>query len=102
MADLEQKEVTAPARKPRRRYWIWVVGLVVLLMVLSYFNGTAPLAELTGSRFEDMVLDGDVKKVVLVKNMEAVEVTLKPEVLRSEKYRTELERVSPFGVEASG
>lgn len=45
-----------------------------------------------------MVLANDVKKVVLVKNQDLVEVTLKEEALQNTKYKIELEEQSAFPV----
>jgi AFG3 family protein len=101
MSDTEQKDTNtlAPARKPRRRYQIWViVGMVVLILVASYFKDS-DLTELPSSKFEPMVQNGDVRKLVVVENEHYVEITLAEKALQYPQYRKELERNNPLGLE---
>ena len=103
MADKERKDNSGPPRMPRANYQIWIIlGLVAVIAGISYFSRSSELTEIQSSRFEDMVQSRDIKKLVLVKNEEQIEITLKPEALQNAKYRQELERNSPFGLSATG
>ncbi len=104
MADKERKEnKLIPPRVPRPNYQIWIIlGLVAVILGVSYFNRTGELTEIQSSRFEDMVQSRDIKKLVLIKNEEQIEITLKPEALQNAKYKQELERNSPFALNANG
>ena len=102
MADKERKDKMLP-RAPRPNYQIWIIlGLVAVVLGVSYFTKNGELTEIRSSRFEDMVQSRDIKKLVLLKNDLQVEITLKPEALQNAKYRNELEKSSPFGLNAKG
>ena len=104
MADKDRKDSKLnPPRVPRPNYQIWIIlGLVAVILGVSYLNRSGELTEIQSSRFEDMVQARDIKKLVMVKNEELVEVTLKPEALQNAKYKQELEKNSPFGMNANG
>ena len=104
MADKERKDnKLIPPRGPRPNYQIWIIlGLVAVVLGVSYFNKGGELTEIQSSKFEDMVQSRDIKKLVLIKNEEQVEITLKPEALQNAKYKQELEKNSPFALNANG
>ncbi len=103
MADKERENKVLPPKVPRPNYQMWIIlGLVAVILVVSYFNRAGDLVEIQSSRFEDMVERRDVKKLVLVKNEELVEITLKSEALQNAIYKQELERSSPFGLNPNG
>lgn len=103
MADKEREKKILPPKVPRPNYQLWVIlSLVTLILVISYFNRSADLVEIQSSRFEDMVQSRDIKKLVLIKNEELVEITLKAEALQNSKYKIEIEKNSPFGVNGNG
>ncbi len=103
MADKERDNKVLPPKVPRPNYQMWIIlGLVAVILVVSYFNRAGDLVEIQSSRFEDMVERRDVKKLVLVKNEEQVEITLKSEALQNAIYKQELERSSPFGLNPNG
>jgi AFG3 family protein len=98
MADRDRRE-KLPPRAPRPNYQIWIIlGLVAVILGVSLFKQSGELVEIQSSRFEDMVSSRDIKKLVLLKDEEQVEITLKPEALQNAKYKQELERnSSPLG-----
>jgi cell division protease FtsH len=81
--------------------WI-ILALVAVILGISYFNRTGELVEIQSNRFEDMVQTRDIKRLILIKNEELVEITLKAEALQNAKYKQEIERNSPFGVNPNG
>jgi cell division protease FtsH len=90
-------------KKRKLRYWIWFLGFVVLILVISWFNRQGPIIEIQQSRFNNMVEQRAIKKIVLVRNEMIVEATLKPQSLQNAVYKMELEQInSPFGVEPNG
>jgi cell division protease FtsH len=100
MADKERKDNKnmLPPRGPRPNYQIWVIlGLVAMILGVSLFKQSGDLVEIQMNRFEDMVKSNDIQKLVLVKNEEQVEITLKEATLKNAKYKQELERNSPLG-----
>ncbi len=100
MADKDRKESKLnPPRVPRPNYQIWIIlGLVAVILGVSLLNRSGELIQIQTSKFENMVQSHDIKKLVLVKNEELVEITLKSEALKNAKYKQELEKSSPFGV----
>ncbi|QNL21339.1 ATP-dependent zinc metalloprotease FtsH [Hyphobacterium sp. CCMP332] len=71
---------------------IYVIGALLLMVILvTYLSKAGSTITITEKRFHEMLVSNDVKEVVLIKNQDLVEVTLKPESVSNEKYRKELE-----------
>ena len=75
---------------PNSQSWVIIVLLTVILATI-YFNKMNTIISISERRFETMMLKNEVKEVVLIVNKDLVEVTLKPEVLEQEPYKSELE-----------
>lgn len=87
---------------PKGNYQLWVIlGTIALVIGLMYVNNANTLKETDMLEFKSMVSARDVKKVVLIKNLEYVEITLKAEALQNSKYKAELEE-NAIGVTANG
>lgn len=104
MADKQRKESKLlPPGGPKANYQLWIIlALVGVILAVSYFNRTGELVEVQSSRFEDMVQRKDIKKLVLIKNEELIEITLKSEALQNAAYKQELEKSTPFGLSPNG
>jgi len=103
MADKERENKILPPKVPRPNYQMWIIlALVAVILAVSYFNRSGDLAEIHSSTFKDMIQRKDIKKVVLIKNEDLVEITLKAEALQNAAYKQELEKSSPFGVNPNG
>lgn len=99
MADKpRQKKPIMGGGKPNKpNYQLMViVALITVVFGFTYFSRTNSAITISKKRFEQMILANDVKRVVLIKNQDQVEVTLKPEALQNTKYKIELEEQSPF------
>ena len=85
-------------KKPKSQAWSILMLLVVItsIMYISKSRATIPISE---RRFESMLLNKDIKEVVLVTNQNIVELTLKEEATAKEPYKTELEKRSPLAME---
>ncbi len=102
MADKQRKEnKLLPSGGPNYQLWI-ILALVGVILAVSYFNRTGELVEIQSSRFEDMVQRKDIKKLVLIKNEELIEISLKTEALQNAAYKQELEKGTPFGLSPNG
>ncbi len=76
----------------RGNYQIWIISaLLAAIMGFTYFSKTNAAITITEKRFERMLLSNDVENVVLIKNKDLVEVTLKQDALQNSKYKLELE-----------
>ncbi|MFZ9236079.1 MAG: ATP-dependent zinc metalloprotease FtsH, partial [Algoriphagus sp.] len=82
-------------QKPNFQLWL-IVAAVMVLLGLTWIQQRGAVIDITQKRFEDIYLAGDVSKVVIVRNMNRVDVTLKPAALQNAKYKTELEANSSF------
>jgi AFG3 family protein len=93
----------APKNNPRGNYQLWVIlGTIVLVVALMVLNNAGSLKETDMLNFKAMVAERNVKKVVLIKNLEYVEITLKTQALQNTKYKDELERGNAMGINANG
>ena len=82
-------------QKPNFQLWL-IVAAVMVLLGLTWIQQRGAVIDITQKRFEDIYTAGDVAKVVIVRNMNRVDVTLKPAALQNAKYKTELEANSSF------
>ena len=101
MAD-NDKKITP--KLPKTNYQTWLIlGLIVVIFTISKLVSKGELNQIESSRFEDMVQSGDIKKLVLIKNEEVIEITLKAEALQNGKYKQEIEKLTtPLGANTSG
>ena len=73
---------------------IWIVFLVSIFIYLSFgFFSTKPIT-IDYNRFQKMIKSHDVSKIVVIKNQEIVEISLKEEALLNSTYKDELESSS--------
>jgi len=103
MADKDRKVV--PPKVPRPNYQMWVIlALVATILGVSWLTRSGELVDIGEGRFSDMVKSGDIKKLVQIKseNIWVIEITLKPEALNNAKYKQEIERNSPWGINENG
>ncbi len=84
-----------PPQKPNYQVWV-IVTLLALIFGVTYFNKSTSTVDISYRRFEQMMQDGDVREIVLIRNQNFVEITLKPESVNKPKYKVELENRSPF------
>ena len=73
---------------------IWIVFLISIFIYLSFgFFSTKPIT-IDYNRFQKMIKSHDVSKLVVIKNQEIIEITLKEESLLNSTYKDELEASS--------
>ena len=88
-----------PTKPPRGNYQIWVIMIAIAVIFgIIYLNHSSDLPEKNYAEFEQMVKSSDVSKVLLVKNLDIAEVTLKPEALQNAQYKQDISQ-SPLRVE---
>lgn len=103
MADKkENNKPLLPNKPPRGNYQVWVIlATIAVIMGVMYINNSSDLKEVTQYQFEQMVKEGHVRKVALIKNKDIVEITLTADALQNTKYKTELEE-GPLGSSSNG
>ena len=73
---------------------IWVVFLISIFIYLSFsFFSTNPIT-IDYNRFQKMIRSHDISKIVVIKNQEIIEISLKEEALLNSAYKDELESSS--------
>lgn len=98
----KKKKKELPKPKPGMQGWL-IGGLLALVLSLVLFsNETGVISDKPYSAFEKMVRANDVESVVLVKNLDVIEVTLKEEALINTKYKLELDQEKSFLNNGSG
>ncbi len=98
MSDTKNKSKKFVPKTPQKQpFQLWlIIAAVLVLLGLTWIQNRNSVINITQKRFEDIYLAGDAAKVDMVKNMERVDVTLKPSALSQDKYKTELEANSSF------
>ena len=70
---------------------IWIVFAITIFIYISFsFFSTKPV-NIDYNRFQKMIKSHDISKIVVIKNQEIVEITLKEESLLNSNYKDELE-----------
>lgn len=83
-------------QKPGIQLWV-IFAAVIVILAISFFNRSSTV-DVSESRFKQMVLDGDVRRVDFIKNQDLVEITLTNEALARSKYKNELESFNPLAL----
>lgn len=93
MADKPRQKKNIIGGQPNKpNYQLFVIiGIITLVFGYTFLSNNSSAIKISEKRFEQMVLSHDVQRVVLVKNQDLVEVTLKPDALQDAKYKSELE-----------
>ncbi|GAA3921640.1 ATP-dependent zinc metalloprotease FtsH [Hymenobacter algoricola] len=96
----KKKKPMLPSPAPRPSMQMWVLfGLVVFIFGMLFLNRSNSNIDINQQRFKQMLVAGDVRDVTLV-NDRLVEVTLKPEAAKTQKYSPELGRRGPLAIDA--
>ena len=95
----KKKKINIPTTPPKPTFQMWaMIALALLIFSLLWFNRNNTTVEIDQRRFEEMVKSRDVKRITIV-NDKVVEVTLKDEALKNEKYKEELANRGAFTLE---
>lgn len=74
---------------PKSNYQMWIIGgLLLLVLGVMYMSKNNSTVEITQKKFEDMYLSHDVAEINVIKPESAVEITLKEDAIKNEKYKT--------------
>ena len=92
-----KKLIPKPPQKPNYQAYI-IVALLVLIFGVLWLSRSSSTVPTTLRAFEKMMKAEDVKKVVLVKGQETVEITLTPEALQKPVHKKALQERKVFTV----
>jgi len=76
--------------KKIKSLWIIIGSIIIISLFFSYFNKSKSTIMISERRFQNMLLNEEIKEIVLITNQNLVELKLKKENI--EKYRNELGR----------
>src|SRR5688572_26475617 len=92
-----------PNKSPRSNYQLWFILIAVAVIFgVMYATQHSNIQSTTFSEFQDMITRRDVKKIVLIKKQDLVEITLKPEALKNARYKEVTENSPSLGLGESG
>ncbi|HSI91032.1 MAG TPA: ATP-dependent zinc metalloprotease FtsH [Adhaeribacter sp.] len=95
----KKKKINLPNTPPKPTMQMWVLAaLTLLIFSILFFNRSNTTVEIDQRKFEEMVVSRDVKKITIV-NEKMVEVALKDEALKNEKYKDDLADRGAFALE---
>lgn len=100
MSENDNKRGPLGPKSPQKGYQGWIIAaLIATILGITYLNRTSTVRETTQKRFQKMMADKEVARVTMV-NDKTVEVTLKPEVLKQDKYKVITRENNYFGGES--
>ncbi|GIV38613.1 MAG: ATP-dependent zinc metalloprotease FtsH [Thermonema sp.] len=67
------------------QFW-WVMSFILGILLITYLSQGPATVEVTYSKFEQMLREGDLVEVVVISNEKVVEATLSKEAIESGKY----------------
>ena len=97
----DKKRKDSPRPKPGMQGWL-IGGLLAVVIAVTLFSNDSGAVETNYREFEKMVKSNDVKEILLIKNQDLVEITLKPDALSNTKYKIQLEENKSFLSNDSG
>jgi AFG3 family protein len=88
MADKkENNKPLLPNKAPRNNYQLWIImASIAIIFGITFLKSASGSKEINRDRFDKMLESGDIKSVLLVKNQNIVEITLKSEAVNNAKY----------------
>lgn len=99
MSDNDNKRNPINPKNPQRGYQGWIIGALVLTILgITYITRSSTLKDISQKKFEVMVAEKEVLRVTIV-NDKSVEVTIKPEFLKSAKHKLIAQENNYFGGE---
>ena len=70
---------------------IWIIFGITLFIYISFSFFSSKPINVDYNRFQKMIKSYDVAKIVVIKNQEIIEITLKEDALLNSIYKDELE-----------
>lgn len=100
MSENDNKRGPLNPKSPQKGYQGWIIAaLIATILGITYLNRTSTVRDTDQKRFEKMMSSKEVEKVTIV-NDKTVEITLKPEALKLDKYKTVSKENPYFGGES--
>jgi cell division protease FtsH len=84
MQDNQRKN--KPSRSDGGMQFWWVLSFILGILLITYLSQGPATVEVTYSKFEQMLREGDLVEVVVISNEKIVEATISKEAIESGKY----------------
>ncbi len=99
MSENDNKKGLLNPKNPQKGYQGWIIAaLIATILGITYLSRTSTVRDTTQKKFEKMVAEKEVDRVTVV-NDKTVEITLKPEALKLDKYKVISKENTYFGGE---
>jgi cell division protease FtsH len=96
----DKKKKMIPTKPPKPNYQVWVIViLIATIFGVTYLQNYPSNEIIYMGKLKEMVKDGEIKEVKLIRNQNYVEATLTDEALNKDKY-SELRDTSPLSGES--
>lgn len=93
----DKKKKMIPTKPPKPNYQVWVIVILIATIFGVTYLQNYPSNEIVHmGKLKEMVKEGEIKEVLLIRNQNYVEATLTDEALNKDKY-SELRSNSPLG-----
>lgn len=99
MADNQDNKIPKTPKAGNYQLWI-ILATIAVIMAVMYFTSNNNLKEKELRDLKVMIESRDVKRIILLKEKEIVEVTLTSSALQNAKYKQDIE--GPMGTNTSG
>lgn len=100
MADNQDNKIQ-PKTPKGGNYQLWIIlATIAVIMAVMYFTSNNNLKEVELRDLKVMIESRDVKRIILLKDKEIVEVTLTTSALQNAKYKQDIE--GPMGTNTDG
>jgi AFG3 family protein len=103
MAEKNDNKIIPPKVPKGGNYQLWVILVTIaVIMGVMWFTSNTNLKEKELRELKVMIESRDVKRLILIKDKEIVEVTLTSSALQNAKYKDDIESQGPMGQNMSG
>jgi AFG3 family protein len=103
MAEKNDNKIVPPKVPKGGNYQLWVILVTIaVIMGVMWFTSNTNLKEKELRELKVMIESRDVKRLILIKDKEIVEVTLTSSALQNAKYKDDIESQGPMGQNISG
>ncbi len=103
MAEKNDNKILPPKVPKGGNYQLWVILVTIaVIMGVMWFTSNTNLKEKELRELKVMIESRDVKRLILIKDKEIVEVTLTSSALQNAKYKDDIESQGPMGQNISG
>ena len=84
----------------KKKSLLYYIFIFAFLAITFFYSNKNPVVTITENRLKQMVLKGDVKKIILYTNKKIVNIEIKPEVSHESPYKEDIENNTFLGMKS--